>query len=109
MNTVPTVSKQLENESENDWAQKQEGQVCSCALGWAENQSAHRMLTQPVFDGERAVGEDKVGWGDTENSWQNALTTNDYCAFLCIWGVAAQQGQGWSMTTTTPQLWSKFS
>lgn len=79
-NAVLTVSKQLENnEGENDWARKQEGRVCSCALGWAEN----RRLTQPESDRERAVGENKVEqWDDAENSWRNA-----HCAFLCVWGL----------------------
>jgi hypothetical protein len=87
---------------ENDWARKQEAQVCSCALGWAEN----RRLTQPESDRERAVGEDKAEqWDDAENSWQNALIL---CIFMCL-GIAAQQGQGWSITTATPRLWSKFS
>ena len=88
MNAVLTVSEQLENdEGENDWEQKQEGQVCACLLGWVENQSACWMPTQPEPDGERVVGEDKVEWDNAENSWQNALTIDGYCAFLYVWGL----------------------
>lgn len=79
-NAFLTVSEQLDD-GENNWAWKQEG----CVLGWAENRSACRMPTQQSqveSDGERAVGEDNA-----ENSWQNGLAINDYCAFLCIWGL----------------------
>jgi len=81
-NAVLTVSEELENaEGENGWGQKQEGRVCLCVLGWAENLIARRTLTQPLAqpesdrDPERVRGEDKVGWDDVENSlWQNSLT-----------------------------------
>ena len=87
-NAVLTVSEQLENnESENDWEQKQEGQVCACLLRWAENWSARQMPTQSESDGKRAMDEDKVEWDNAESSWQNALTINGYCAFLYVWGL----------------------
>jgi len=36
------------------------------------------MLTQHESVGERAVGEDKVGRDDAENSWRNSLTLRFY-------------------------------
>lgn len=81
-NAILTVSEELENaEGENGWGQKQDsGRVCLCVLGWAENLIARRTLTQPLAqpesdrDPERVRGEDKVGWDDVENSWQNSRT-----------------------------------